>query len=693
MRRLLLSIASIVTALVLTHDASAASAPLVLRHPVYKPGNVVGLEVVAPRGARSCRFTIKAHHRVVARRGVSLGGPTRMISWRVGRSARGSFAAALSCSGGNWSVTRRTRLVVKRSGRARGTIATRGSMRVQHGRIPEMPAERSQLRLDNPLYGGGVVINPCMSGVVGCFNPCPNSEQIKTTRTTGDGAGIAVQLEPTGQAKLNSASALASIEKLTLGRFDPMSESYVLYKEMWVDLKRCANLPGNLSGPQRHSLYEQMACHALYGANGDKTGNTWDLEAWHKDVDWADALDVDGVCGEGYGDISLAPSHLNNTLVKVFDTHKSTLEPEAWLVKNRRRRRVASPRAYDCLVARGRSGAKWFPRTFFIAKYFSGKGDDVSEGEACGPAGAGSGGGGSGGDGPDGGSGGAGDYTRDGVLDVLAISKQDIGSGRTAIHVLDGASGFSKYANNFVSVLHHTGADFDFVAGDYTRDGVLDVLAISKQDIGSGRTAIHVLDGASGFSEYANNFVSVLHHTGADFDFVAGDYTRDGVLDVLAISKQDIGSGRTAIHVLDGASGFSEYANNFVSVLHHTGADFDFVAGDYTRDGVLDVLAISKQDIGSGRTAIHVLDGASGFSKYANNFVSVLHHTGADFDFVAGDYTRDGVLDVLAISKQDIGSGRTAIHVLDGASGFSKYANNFVSVLHHTGADFDFVAG
>ena len=297
------------------------------------------------------------------------------------------------------------------------------------------------------------------------------------------------------------------------------------------------------------------------------------------------------------------------------------------------------------------------------------------------------------GSGDQGGGDGGGDGADGGILDVLAISKQDVGSGRTAIHVLDGASGFSRFAHNFVSVLHATGADFDFVAGDYTRDGVLDVLAISKQDVGSGRTAIHVLDGASGFSRFAHNFVSVLHATGADFDFVAGDYTRDGVLDVLAISKQDVGSGRTAIHVLDGASGFSRFAHNFVSVLHATGADFDFVAGDYTRDGVLDVLAISKQDVGSGRTAIHVLDGASGFSRFAHNFVSVLHATGADFDFVAGDYTRDGVLDVLAISKQDVGSGRTAIHVLDGASGFSRFAHNFVSVLHATGADFDFVAG
>jgi hypothetical protein len=380
-----LSIATVVVVLTLAEGASA-SAPLILPHPAYRAGHRAGLQVAAPHDAKSCRLTIKTGHRVVARHRVSLGGPTRIITWRVGRSARGSWGAVLFCSGGSWTATRRSTLIVKKPGRPRGRLVKAGTIRVVHGTIPEMPSG-SALRFANPLSNDDVVINRCGDGVVGCFNACGNSEQINSTRTTGDGGGTAVQVEPTGTARANAVANLASMGDWFSSSLD---ENYVLYRTMWSDLNRCANLPHNLSGTQRHSLYEQMACHALYGVASRFGGNTWDFEAWREDVDWTEALSYEGRCGQRYGDVGDAAAYLQGTLAKAFDTHASTLGPEAWLVSNldglNVRRNVATARGYNCLTASGKAAAKWYPSSF-LDEYLGARGPDVSDDEACGPGG------------------------------------------------------------------------------------------------------------------------------------------------------------------------------------------------------------------------------------------------------------------------------------------------------------------
>jgi hypothetical protein len=251
-------------------------------------------------------------------------------------------------------------------------------------------------RFDNPLSNNDVVIKRCASGsVAGCFNPCPHSEEINSTRTTGDGAGTAVQVEPTGTARANAAANFLSLADLAS---QALSEDYSLYRSMWSDLNRCGNLPSSLSSRQRHSLYEQMACHALYGVSTRFGGNTWDFEAWRDDVDWAEALSFNGRCGQRYGDQPAAAEFLQGTLVKAFDTHASTLAAQTWLVANLNgvnvMRNVASSRGYGCLLAKGKAVARWLPSSF-LDEYLAGRAPDVSDDEACGTSSTGGSSGGS----------------------------------------------------------------------------------------------------------------------------------------------------------------------------------------------------------------------------------------------------------------------------------------------------------
>lgn len=93
-----------------------------------------------------------------------------------------------------------------------------------------------------------------------------------------------------------------------------------------------------------------------------------------------------------------------------------------------------------------------------------------------------------------------------------------------------------------------------------------DLLAVHRSGCGA-RTVVHVLDGSRQFSELANTFATAPHANDGAWDFVAGDYTGDHLVDVVAVNRSDAGSGRTAVHVLDGASAFSQFAGSFATAL------------------------------------------------------------------------------------------------------------------------------
>lgn len=260
------------------------------------------------------------------------------------------------------------------------------------------------------------------------------------------------------------------------------------------------------------------------------------------------------------------------------------------------------------------------------------------------------------------------------------------------VHSLDGATSFQSFNLQLATALHQTGSNYSwqFQVGDYNRDGHADLFAIAKQG-GSGTTEVHVLNGADGFKSYLLNVASALHQTGSDnsWMFRLGDYNRDGVLDLYSIGRNG-GSGRTEVHVLDGATNFRSFLTNIATALHRTGSDgsWDFALGDVNRDGFSDLFAISKLGLGSGTTELHVLNGANGFQSYLLNTATALHHTGSTngWVFKTADFDSNGYVDVYAINKQG-GSSRTEVHVLDGSRGYLAFSAQISTALHVTGSD------
>ena len=273
---------------------------------------------------------------------------------------------------------------------------------------------------------------------------------------------------------------------------------------------------------------------------------------------------------------------------------------------------------------------------------------------------------------------------------LYAIYKQGA-SAKTEVHALNGADGYQSFLAHTATALSQTGADQSwlFDLGDYNGDGVKDLYSIAKQGA-SGRTEVHVLNGADGYQSFLGHIATGLSQTGnnAGWLFNVGDYNRDGKLDLYAIARQGA-SGKTEVHVLNGADGFQTFLTHTATALSQTGAgnDWAFDVADYNRDGVLDLYAFSKQGA-SGKTEVHVLNGADGYQSFLTHLATGLHQTGSDLSwtFDLGDYNGDGTLDLYAIARQG-GSGRTEAHVLDGAGSFQNFSAHIATALQRTGSD------
>ncbi|MEQ1513362.1 MAG: M4 family metallopeptidase [Lysobacteraceae bacterium] len=273
---------------------------------------------------------------------------------------------------------------------------------------------------------------------------------------------------------------------------------------------------------------------------------------------------------------------------------------------------------------------------------------------------------------------------------LIAIAKLG-GSARTEVHALNGISNYQSFASNIATALNQTGNDasWTFARGDYNKDGAQDIYIISKQG-GSNTTEVHVLNGANSYQSFLLHSTTALHTTGTNttWQFDVADYNRDGTLDLYAINR--IGaSGKTEVHVLNGVGNFQSFLGHHATILGQTGSDgsWIFKVGDYNNDGIADVYGIARAG-GSGRTEVHVLNGANGYQNFLRQVATTLGSTGTDggWSFVLGDYDRDGKKDLYAISK--VIPANTSVYVLSGAGNFQNLLLAQSTPLGRTGSDY-----
>jgi hypothetical protein len=255
--------------------------------------------------------------------------------------------------------------------------------------------------------------------------------------------------------------------------------------------------------------------------------------------------------------------------------------------------------------------------------------------------------------------------------DLYWIKPRDTASGMTEVHILDATTGYSTFKLHAVTPYPNANTDqVSFALGDSNGDGKTDVYLISRYNNATPNVEIHILDGATNYTTYVGHYSTILPTVEGDlaWTFDVADYNRDGVPDLFVFKKVGGSSGRTEVHIYNGADGFHTALGHFPMPMPPTGSDdaWEFHVADYDGDSIPDVIAIAKQN--GATTEVHVVSASSNYTTYSLETPTGLHTTGTDSSWVFGlnDYDHDGQLDVFAITKS--GATGTEAHALKGPS-------------------------
>lgn len=239
---------------------------------------------------------------------------------------------------------------------------------------------------------------------------------------------------------------------------------------------------------------------------------------------------------------------------------------------------------------------------------------------------------------------GTGDFTEDGILDVvvayarcdsqkpqvdpLACPAEDR-NGRVAIFL--GGVPYGRSFRPAESAQRFVVGELprSLVIGDFNNDGHLDVVVANFGSGGRGSLSILLGNGKGGFQ--SRRAVSL---GGSPKDIEAGDFNQDGKLDVVVAF---INTRRMAVLLGDGKGDFA-YPDEY-----QTGNAPQAVAvGDFNGDSFLDVATANLSQTQS--ISILLNDKRGGFGA----FDSARHIPidDAPFDIVAADFNRDGYIDL-----------------------------------------------
>ena len=272
----------------------------------------------------------------------------------------------------------------------------------------------------------------------------------------------------------------------------------------------------------------------------------------------------------------------------------------------------------------------------------------------------------------------------------MGVKMSDTGSRRTEVHILLASSGFSRPSVQTPTFLEETDSTWQFVVGDWDGDGIPDLVGIKKSSTGSHKTEVHILSGASLFGKPIVQTPTFFGETDDTWQFAVGDWDGDGKFDLIGIKKSNTGSHKTEVHILSGASTFSKPILQTPTFFDETDDTWQFAVGDWDGDGKLDLIGIKKSNTGSHKTEVHILSGASTFSKPILQTPTFFDETDDTWQFVVGDWDGDRKFDLMGIKKSNTGSRKTEVHVLSGASTFSKPIVQTATFFDETGTNWMF---
>lgn len=245
------------------------------------------------------------------------------------------------------------------------------------------------------------------------------------------------------------------------------------------------------------------------------------------------------------------------------------------------------------------------------------------------------------------------DFDGDGDLDLFVAGEFQ----RNKLLLNDGTGRFTEASNQIppANPVHDTE---DIAAADFDGDGDVDVIFVSEDDVGLGRSNVHEY-----YQQQENGTLLRIASQLPDSEanaLVAADLTGDGALDLI------IGNaGQDVILINDGAGSFTDETAARMPVENHTNQDVELA--DMDGDGDLDLIAGNEEING-----FYLNDGTGHFTDASNRLLKGV--TMETRKVTPADVDGDGDLDLFLSNVQFLGASQNPqnrLYINDGTGNFS----------------------
>lgn len=273
---------------------------------------------------------------------------------------------------------------------------------------------------------------------------------------------------------------------------------------------------------------------------------------------------------------------------------------------------------------------------------------------------------------------------------LYPVTSTATGSGRTELHPMSLASGFSQFSDHIATAFPLANpSDWRFFVAPYGNDGQPDLIGVGLRNTGSGKVEVHVLSAASGYTKWLAHIATAVpaQPAGARVDVAMKPYAGDGRSNLYVILASGTGSGNVEVHVASEASSYQSFLVHAATALPQSqvGNDqWEFLVGDAAGSGDL-VGVLHGGATGSGRSEVHVLSRSSGYRDWTLHAALPVGLTSdQQYNWLLDDANADGRPDLLLVKMNGTTSGRTEVSVLDSASTFQSRRDLGPSALQAT---------